>query len=243
MKKICILLLCIIPSTVYSQNAVTLLRSLRTLNPTTLCRSINVPEAYAMEALNVGLYQGYNTRISTNDIGCRIQVNIERQFLLNSIKSPETVYGPYNYMRAFAKVTQDDKLVNKKFLDKWRKIHQTTGYNGAHHLISKSTIEMIYNDLKKQGKKVSLSDMQNNAPSIFHPLHGVPLYNNVFHNAEQQYYDYNRFGMKVTIISLLERIDEVNLKVGLKPMPEKYLQGVLIEAELWCKYYGLVWEK
>jgi hypothetical protein len=64
----------------------------------------------------------------------------------------------------------------------------------------------------------------------------------VFHNSEQQYYDYKRFGMKVLVISLLERIDEVGMRHGFNPFPQDYLEGVLKEAELWCKYYGMKWE-
>ena len=115
-------------------------------------------------------------------------------------------------------------------------------YNGAHHLISKSTIKLIYLDLKAQGKEVSLNEMENNAPSIYHPLHGDQDYRNVFHNTEAQYYDYKRFGMKVTVASLLERIDELNVALGLGPYPLEYLDGVLKEAELWCKYWNIKWE-
>ena len=85
--------------------------------------------------------------------------------------------------------------------------------------------------------------METNAPSIFHPMHGNPKFAEVFHNIDQQYHDYQMFGMKVTIMSLLERIDEINISLGAQPMPEWYLDGILKEAELWSRYYGLDWIK
>ena len=175
--------------------------------------------------------------------GTRVNVEIERVISSNSLKNPARVYGPYKYLKSFSKASNNPLLVNEKYIDNWKHINTTGYYNGAHHLINKSTIKLIYLDLKAEGKDVRLEEMQANAPAIFHPLHGDKDYLEVFHDSEQQYYDYKRFGMKVTVISSLERIDQVSMKLGLSPMPKDYLEGVLKEAELWCKYWEINWEK
>lgn len=224
---------------VNSQNVVSLMRSFGGSN-VKVCRNILVPSEMAQNAVEVSMLQRAD-RCVVERIGCNLNFAIRKDIVLNSVKSPITLYGPYNYLRAFTKVSKDDKFVNKKFLNDWKHIRKIQGYNGVHHLISKGTIKRIYEDLNAQGKDVSLIDMENNAPAIFHPLHGSPAYKDVFHNIDNQYYDYQRFGMKVTIISLLERIDEINISIGLKPYPEWYLNGILKESELWCKYYGIRW--
>lgn len=241
MKKCLLVLIALIPSYSFGQNVVTLLRTFGRANSASICRTINVPPYVINEAIGISMYQNAN-RYKIDEIGCRLNIQLEKDILLESIKEPTTIYGPYNYLRAYTRLSREQKFVNKKFADDWRKITKVNGYNGVHHLISKGTIKLIYEDLKREGKEISLIDMENNAPAIFHPLHGNPEYKDIFHNIDEQYYDYKRFGMKVTIISLLERIDEANIKIGAKPFPKWYLKGVLKEAELWCKYYGINWE-
>jgi hypothetical protein len=172
----------------------------------------------------------------------RVNVEIERIIGSNSLRNPIREYGPYKQLKAISRASQNPLLVNDKYFDNWKHINTLGYYQGAHHLINKSTIKLIYKDLKAEGKDVKLNEMETNAPAIFHPLHGDQDFKNVFHNSEQQYYDYKRFGMKVLVISLLERIDEVGMKHGFTPFQQAYLEGVLKEAELWCKYYGMKWE-
>lgn len=195
----------------------------------------------AKQAIQVAVCQRAN-QIKIEDSACEIKIQLERKLLENSIKSPNTVYGPYNYMRSFSAAARNTELINKKFYGTWKHINKTTGYNGAHHLISKATIKKIYKELKAEGKEVSLQEMENNAPAIFHPLHGDPKYKDIFHNIDEQYEDYKKFGMKVAIISVLAKIDSINIQTYMKRYPEWYLKGILKEAELWCKYYGIKWE-
>lgn len=239
-KTLLVLLFILIPGVLLSQNAVELVRSVRSV-ATTVCRHITVPVEYTAEALSVGLAQSYKSSFETYSNSCEIQISIQKQLVSQSIKSPELVYGPYNYMRVFSKAAQNPELINKQYRAAWKKIHKTTGYNGVHHLISKSTLKRIYEDLKRKGVKTSLSDLEANTPSIFHPLHGNPEYTSIFHNIDQQYHSYYAFGMKKTIENILSEINELNRKVGLKPMPDWYVSGVMREAELWCSYYGLTW--
>lgn len=174
--------------------------------------------------------------------GTRVNIELERVITANSLKNPAKVYGPYKYLKAYSKASKNPLLVNEKYLDNWKHINTTGYYNGAHHLINKSTIKLIYLDLKAEGKDVRLEEMQANAPAIFHPLHGDKDYLEVFHNSEQQYHDYKLFGMKVVVIGAIEKIDRTSIDLGFEPYSIEYLEGVLKEAELWCKYWGCCWD-
>lgn len=238
----CLLLILLLPTACYAQNAVELLRPIHRGKSAILCREINVPYVLGAPALRVAqLNPKDNCFVSSR--GARINISLEREILANSLKEPMRVQGPYKLLKAYSRASKNPILVNEKYIDNWKHINTTGYYNGAHHLISKSTIKLIYLDLKAQGKDVSLNEMESNAPSIYHPLHGDQDYKDVFHDTEAQYYDYKRFGMKVTVASLLERIDELNVALGLGPYPLEYLDGVLKEAELWCKYWGCCWDK
>ena len=237
----CFLIILLLPTVCYAQNAVELLRPMHKGTSAILCRKINVPYVLGAPALRVAQLNPKDY-CSVGVHGFRMEVALEREILVNSLKDPVKVYGPYKLLKAYSRASKNPLLINKKYIDKWKNIHTVGYYNGAHHLISKPTIKLIYLDLKAQGKEVSLNEMESNAPSIYHPLHGGQDYKDVFHNTEAQYYDYKRFGMKVTVASLLERIDELNVSLGLGPYPLEYLDGVLKEAELWCKYYEIRWE-
>ena len=225
-----------------AQNVVTLLHSLKSASSVTLCRSITVPSVAVESAVSAAMLHNA-TRYNLYEIDCRVRIELERKIVISSVKSPTTLYGPYNYLRAYTKISKDPRFLAKNAVKEWKNIHKVQSYNGVHHLISKGTIKLIYIDLKNQGKKPSLIDMENNAPSIFHPLHGNPEYHNIFHNIQEQYDNYNRFGMKITITKLLDSINQLNLQLGKPQFPDWYVTGVLKESELWCKYHGLVWEK
>lgn len=231
----------LITTLVYSQNAVELLKPMHRANSAIICRKITVPVRLGAPAIRVAqLNMKDNCFVGMQ--GTKVNIELERVIASNSLKNPARVYGPYKYLKAYSRASNNPILVNEKYIDNWKHINTTGYYNGAHHLINKSTIKRIYQDLKEQGEDVRLEEMQNNAPAIFHPLHGDQAYKDVFHDNEQQYYDYKRFGMKVTVASLLERIDEVNVSLGFEPYPAEYLDGVLKEAELWCKYWNIDWE-
>ena len=206
-----------------------------------ICRNINVPAVLGASAIRVAKLNPKD-KCSLTMSGFRVNIEIEREIASNSLRNPVKVYGPYKYLKAYSRASQVPLLVNEKYIDNWKHINTTGYYNGAHHLINKYTIKRIYLDLKAEGKEVRLDEMQANAPAIFHPLHGNKDYAIVFHDTEQQYYDYKTFGMKVTVIGLLERIDELNIALGLGAYPQEYLEGVLKEAELWCKYWEIRWE-
>lgn len=236
-----VLLGLLLPSACFSQNAVTLLRPRNLSTSAIIVRKINVPMILGAQAVRVARLDKNNFyEISIDKF--RVNVEIQREITFKSLRNPIGVYGPYKYLKTVSKASQNPLLVNDKYIDNWKHIHTLGYYQGAHHLINKSTIKMIYKDLKEQGYDVHLNEMEANAPAIFHPLHGDQDFREVFHNSEQQYYDYKLFGMKVVVISLLERIDEIGMAHGLKPYSQEYLEGVLKEAQLWCIYYNIKWE-
>jgi len=222
-----------------AQNKIKIIRSAFTRTPQAIERQIQTRIGIAQLGHRVGLAQQPDLLDFRTDKKYAYWV-LERKVAEHTIPNPKKLYGPYGYLKTISSLTKKHKeLVRIEAYHDWHNIQNVQGYNGVHHLISKSTIAMIHADLKQKGIKVSLSEMQYNAPSIFHPLHGHPTYQEVFHDFEQQYHDYNRFGMKITVISLLERIDEINAKLGFPLMKERYLEGILSETELWCRTYGL----
>jgi len=240
-----ILLLIFLSINLYSQNIISLGRSLKNLKPTYIERTIHVNTARSFEAIEVARYQSLNhhTNWTFTNTTTNIDVHIKRILAEHTLKSPRTIYGPYNYVRVFSKISKNEDLTTNKHLLDWKHINQTTTYNGAHHLINKYTLKLIYLEMKQEGINVSLTDMQKNAPAIFHPLHGDPQYKQYFHDYASQLYDYHHYGMKVTILNILANIDNIGIANGLPKMHNEYIIGILKETELWCKSYHLVWER
>lgn len=245
MKKLLLVLLLSLTSQIYCQNIIKVGRSLRTLKPTYIERTIHVNTARSFEAINIAKYQSLNhhTNWYFTNTPTHVDVHIKRVLAEHTLKSPRTIYGPYNYVRVFSKISKNEEFTTNRHLQDWKHINQTTTYNGAHHLINKYTLKLIYLEMKQEGKSVSLTDMQNNAPAIFHPLHGDPKYKDYFHNYSEQLTDYHRYGMKITILNILTNINNAGIINGFPNMPQEYIMAVLKEAELWCKTYGLAWER
>lgn len=245
MKKLVVVLVLFNSTLVYSQNIINIGRNLKNLKVTRITRTIetNIPNSFV--AIEIAKIQSLNAHTSWTftNTSSRIEVSIQRQLAQNTLKSPTTIFGPYNYVRTFSKISKDESLTTNRHLQDWKKIDSATGYNGAHHLVNKYTLKLIWMEQRSNGIKTNLNEMQKNAPAIFHPMHGNPKFQSIFHNPAHQLYDYNLYGMKVVIISLLEQIDRVNVEVGLPKMNEQYILGILKEAELWCKTYDLVWER
>lgn len=245
MKKLAVVILLLNSTLVYSQNIIKISRSLRNLRYTNITRTIhtNIPRGFV--ALDIAKYQALNAHTNWNftNTSTSIDVIITRKLAAQTLKSPRTIYGPYNYVRTFSKISKDESLTTGRHLEDWRHINNSQGYNGAHHLINKYTLKIIWENQRKNGIKTNLDDMQKNAPAIFHPLHGDKRFQYIFHNPVAQIDDYNMYGMKMVILDLLNQIDEAGISIGLPRMNEDYILGILKEAELWCKTYQLVWEK
>lgn len=240
MKKLVILFL-LLPLNIYSQNLIRLHRTIRPRNYTRLSRTITTSIPRGFLAFDIAKAQSLNGHTSWKFINTqsKLKIIIDRKLKEHSLKSPKTIYGPYNYVRTFSKISRQESLIYTQNLTEWRQLHQPQGFNGAHHLVNKYTIKLIHEQMKENGRKFNLSDCQNNAPAIFHPLHGNPKFKYIFHNPEQQLAEYNQFGMKVVVSNILNNIEKISIENGLGTLPELYKKSILLETEFWCKEYGL----
>lgn len=172
----------------------------------------------------------------------KVKKQVILQTVINQpICKPEEVAGGYNYLR----------IANREMHNEegWEDVACSSLYNGAHHIINKSVLEVIYTDLRFRARTrgetlpFNLADVQSNAPAMFHIYHNHPKYRNFFHDRDRQlrlYYSKGVFGI---LDDFLRRVDEVNAKEGLPPYSEKFKQTTLLEAELWAKHYGLKWRR
>ncbi len=153
---------------------------------------------------------------------------------------PEEVAGGYNYLR----------IANREMHqgEEWKYVSCSNLYNGAHHIINKSVLEVIYTDLKFRAKArgeelpFTLADVQSNAPAMFHIYHNHPKYRNFFHDRDRQLRLYYSEGVSGVLDDFLKRVEEVNRIEGLPFYSDEFKQTTLLEAELWAKHYGLKWK-
>ena len=239
MKKFILLFGCLIAGvSTYSQNAVMLLKGISESAPKTLCRAVNVPAA-GYSIANQALLSHRPDKLSYVNVCFAVQLSAEKDLIAKSIASPTTLYGPYIYLRRIEDAGRDSELVNPAYATVWKHIHQTGYYNGAHHIINKSVIKRIHSGIKQNGEKLCLDCMQRDAPAIFHPMHGNPTYNNVFHNHEEQYEIYRASGVKALMQHQIKKINKLNRDIGLPEIEGEMYDGLMKEAELWCAIYGL----
>ena len=98
---------------------------------------------------------------------------------------------------------------------------------------------MIHSDLQRNGIKVNLESMQKNAPALFHPMHGNPNYEDVFHNPYEQYEIYKKSGAKAVMKNQIEKINLLNIELGIPEISEEMIDGLIKETELWCQIYNV----
>lgn len=242
MKKLALFLLTfILPISLYSQCFIRVCKTIRPRKFTRIERRIktNIPRSFY--AIDIAKRQSLNrhTSWSFTNTSSKVEVTINRRLAEQSLRSPRNIYGPYKYVRTFSRISKQENLVAAQYIKEWKGIQESQGYNGAHHLVNKYTIKLIHDQMKSNGIKFNLTECQNDAPAIFHPLHGNPLFKEIFHNPEQQLADYNQFGMKVVVSNILNNIEKINIENGLGAFPELYKESILLETEFWCKEYGL----
>lgn len=140
------------------------------------------------------------------------------------IRHPSLVAGPNSYLKGLGR--------RFKGVSGWNKIEQSGGYNGAHHIITKSVI-------KKLGGS---NECINNAPSVFHPLHNNSTFEQTFHNHEKQLEIYNQKGIRGIMEQFFEEINEVNKALGIPPYRRELQYKLFLEAQLWSEHWGFRWE-
>ena len=235
MRKLVILFL-LLPLNVYSQSVVRILGNLSKASRASISRTITVPRASRITALEVLQSRHYSTHTSKHFSVIEYNVNLK----IHSLKTPNTIYGPYNYMRAIFKVSKQPKFVDPNYIHQWNRIQESQGYNGVHHLVTKNAIKDICAELNCTSTK--LKEVQSNAPCIFHPLHGNPNLTDIFHNSQEQFMLYQEKGMKAVVLLQLDKLNELNRAMGLKDYPDWYREGILKETKLWCEIYKFRFE-
>jgi len=166
------------------------------------------------------------------------------------LSNPNMLYGGYNYLRLLAKISREPNTVEPAYARMWRRINNVNTYRGAHHIVNKSTLKVIFDDMKAKARRtgkpltVNLDEMQHNAPGIFHPLHGNAAYQYIFHNSQRQLEMYYNGGIKEVLDDFFERLSQVSQDSGgeIPEVPSSVIEGTYIEAELWCKTFHLRWE-
>lgn len=245
MKYILAALCCALAMSAHGQSIVRIARAglLRTPRPV-IRRTITVPIAHFDYARQAVQYQRYTHKELHEHMGTHLQLTTERAIARHELRSPSQIIGPYNYVRAHSTVAKMEGTIHPSFVEDWKHLNDVQGYRGAHHLVNKYALEMIYKEQKRLGiKQGKLHEMQSNAPTIYHPLHGDPTAQEVFHDADKQVHDYFNFGMKVVVLGKLADIDLLNTQHGFPNLPQTYIEAVLAEAQLWSIHNGLVWER
>ena len=164
---------------------------------------------------------------------------LEKQILLQTqIQQPRChpmeVVGGYNYLRTVSR--------GMTGCEGWGRIRQGGGYNGAHHIISKSTLEVLYKQKKENNTYLNYSDFQRNAPAIYHPFHNNKQFEAVFHDAARQLELYNKGGVSYVLSDFFVTINEINRRYGLPEYTPEMINRSLLEAKFWSDSYGLRWK-
>lgn len=175
---------------------------------------------------------------------------IEAQFAIARLSRPEKAFGGYNYLRTLAKLSYKPQNVDPNYLAVWRKINSSHSYNGAHHIVNKRTLQEIHLMEKEKAKQkgepylINLSEMQNNAPAIFHRLHGNPNFSHIFHNLERQLFLYREYGVKGIIEDFFFQLEQISKEsnYAIPAVPPVVIENTYLEAELWSKTFNLRWE-
>lgn len=244
MKHIILGLLLLFPINVFSQSAFNIVRAAKnTFKPSIICRSITTQTTNAVLAKELLSTQQLVTKpiyTNVNRKVCVPEIRISYHFTTPPITYPERLYGGYNYLKLLSRLSRN-KLIDKKFLHIWKNINKTQTYNGVHHIVNKSTLQEIYLRANLKGK-VRLDEMQNNAPAVFHILHGNPTYKDIFHNRDRQVDIYFTYGIKAVIDDFFHNVRIVSRKEGVRFFSKEVIENTYKEAHLWCNTFNCRWE-
>lgn len=243
MKKLICLLVGVLFSTVVLGQSV--FRVLGTAVRTTsksgvlICRTLEVPKASSALARDVLDMRPLVSPVVRTNNGCRIVLTTT--FKQPLLRDPERIYGGYNYLRIISRISREHGAVVPGFDGAWKRINRTTSYNGAHHIVTKSALKEIHTKYKLT---CNLNEMQNNAPALFHILHGNPEYSSRFHNVELQLRLYASGGVSAIIDHFFETAYNISQESHgvIRFYNKETILGTYAEAELWARQFGLRWE-
>lgn len=139
-------------------------------------------------------------------------------------RQPHAFVGSNNYLKG----------LSRQFVGRpgWTDVFKSGGYNGAHHIVTKSVLKQLgYGP-----------ETLNNAPSVFHPLHNNKNFELTFHDHTTQMELYKKYGIQGVIIDFFERINAINMALGMPEYTPEQVQQELNEGHLWAKHWGLKWD-
>ena len=174
----------------------------------TVTRTITTNSIYLNIARNALLAQGLtNIRVISPTA---LQVTYSP-----GIVTPAIVIGPNSYLKGVSRAF--------KGAAEWQTVNVGTGYNGAHHIVTKFVIKQIGGS----------DEAIHNGPSVFHPLHNRPEYVDAFHNHQRQLEIYKVGGIKGIVQDFFDRVPGFT---------DDEIKVMLLESELWAKHWGLKWQ-
>ena len=87
-----------------------------------------------------------------------------------------------------------------------------------------------------------LHEIQNNAPAVFHSLHGNPVYKDIFHNREKQFKLYQKGGVKLVLDDFFKNVHIISREENVRFFSKEVIRNTYLEAHLWCETFNLKWE-
>ena len=208
---------------VYSQNLYQVAKAGR--KGLRITRTITVAPRNVSLAKRVVLNRSIKTKV-----GVGVQQAVIIAQMRQPVCPPTQLAGGYNYLRA----------VTKRFkpLPQWERIAKSGGYNGAHHIVTQTVIDAI---AREEGLK-HVTEIKANAPAVYSPLHGSPVYSDLFHDHATLLSTYHEKGVRGVVTEFFERLNIAHEKEGLPPYDEETIKTELGEAELWSEHWGLKWQ-
>lgn len=241
------LVLCLLLSTgVFSQSAFNIVKVARNVTrPNVICRTIAIRTSGLPIANKVIGSSVLSSPIRYKQINSRLcipKTTITYDFKIPIITYPEKLYGPYNLLKLISRNSRTNKLISKEHISIWKQINNSQTYNGAHHVFNKSTISLIY-DIEKLSKNgFLLHEIQNNAPAVFHSLHGNPVYKNIFHDREKQFKLYQKGGVKLVLDDFFKNVHVISKEENVRFFSKEVIGNTYLEARLWCETFNLKWQ-
>jgi hypothetical protein len=183
------------------------------------------------------LKSAYNAVLSNS---AQVNINqLERMIVLESVikqqlAEPVRISGEYNYLKAVSQSFRADP--------QWVDVNKSDSYNGIHHIINKSVLEVIYKQRKDGSYLLNYNDFLNNSPAVFHPFHNDKQFSWYFHNHKRQYELYVKYGVKGVLLDFFTEINKLNELYGLPVYADEFIENNMLQAKFWSDSYGLKWE-
>ena len=178
------------------------------------------------------------------------RINVVAEYNIPLLKDPSSLWGSYRYLRVLTSLAREHSPIDPAYQSKWDRIHDVTQYRGVHHIVNKTTLKHIYENMRaeafqnRQVLNVHLPPMQNDAPGALHPFHGKEKFGYIFHNSQRQLELYEKGGIKLVLMDYFKSIRQLA-----KDYPQEapalsfaVVKNTMIEAQLWCETYQLRWE-